>query len=865
MKTLTCFIVGFALAQFQAWAAPLGTAFTYQGRLGDNGVPAHGNYDLRFFLFDVPSGGVAIAGPVTNANVVIADGLFAVTLDFDEGVFDGAARWLQIGVRTNGAGAFTPVLPRQQITPAPYAIFSASAGGVSNGVIQNPTFIGTTGNTPLDLFANSQRALRLVATPNSVNVIGGFGGNNVAVGVEGATIGGGGLGAGVNRVAADFGTVGGGYANISSNTQATVGGGAFNVAAGISTTIGGGFQNSAFQNDSTVAGGYTNTASGLRSTVGGGAFNAANNQYTVVAGGNGNVASGDTSVVSGGALNTASGFFATVGGGYQNFANGLQSTISGGQGNFANNANVTIAGGGQNVAIGLTATISGGFQNQALNTDATIGGGYTNVVTGYRSTIAGGAINTASGQWGVISGGQSNRILADISTVGGGEANAIGNNSHYSTIGGGRFNSLAVDARMATIAGGYSNFVGSGSFLFPGQQITNVSGSFIGGGFGNRAEGSGFSVIGGGANNWIRPPAYYSFIGGGVENTNAGIIGIVAGGSGNFNAGTYATISGGWHNSIDAQTDGGGINGGGYNHIRTNADYSTIGGGYSNRIGSLVGAATIGGGSNNTASGVWSAVGGGADNVAGNFQSVVGGGRFNSAAGISSTVSGGFQNAALNTDSTVSGGYLNVASGYRSTVPGGTENAASADYSFAAGRRAKADDLGSFVWADSRDFDFRSGATNQFAVRCTGGARFVTAIDGTGTQTAGVRLFAGDTAWSAISDRNEKKNFQPLNGVAVLTRLAAIPITQWNYKWESETNAPHIGPMAQDFKAAFYPGRDDKSISTLEFDGVALAAIQGLNQKMEDELKARDARIDALEKELVALKEVIMTFSTTRN
>jgi len=87
-----------------------------------------------------------------------------------------------------------------------------------------------------------------------------------------------------------------------------------------------------------------------------------------------------------------------------------------------------------------------------------------------------------------------------------------------------------------------------------------------------------------------------------------------------------------------------------------------------------------------------------------------------------------------------------------------------------------------------------------------------------------------------------------------------MPVQSWNYKWESDTNTPHLGPMAQDFKAAFYPGRDDKSISTLEFDGVELAAIQGLNQKLEQketdlaELKQKN---DLLEKRLDALEKIV--------
>ena len=105
----------------------------------------------------------------------------------------------------------------------------------------------------------------------------------------------------------------------------------------------------------------------------------------------------------------------------------------------------------------------------------------------------------------------------------------------------------------------------------------------------------------------------------------------------------------------------------------------------------------------------------------------------------------------------------------------------------------------------------------------------------------------------AISDRNAKKNFQSVDTVAVLEKLAAIPIERWNYKWEKDGDVPHLGPMAQDFKGAFYPGRDDKTISSLEFDGVALAAVQGLNRKLEE----KDAEIQALKQSVAELKRLV--------
>src|SRR5580765_3971278 len=124
-----------------------GTAFTYQGRLNDNGSPANGIYDLRFTIYDAAGGGSQIGGVLTTTATGVNGGLFTVTLDFGAGIFTGGSRWLEIAARTNGVGTFTALTPRQPLTPTPYAIFSSASGSVSNGVIQNPLFIGTTGNT----------------------------------------------------------------------------------------------------------------------------------------------------------------------------------------------------------------------------------------------------------------------------------------------------------------------------------------------------------------------------------------------------------------------------------------------------------------------------------------------------------------------------------------------------------------------------------------------------------------------------------------------------------------------------------------------------------------------------------------------
>jgi hypothetical protein len=106
------------------------TAFTYQGWLNASNAPATGNYDITFTLFATNTTGTLIAGPVTNAATVVSNGLFAVTLDFGD-QFPGANRWLELGVRTNGAAAFTTLAPRQALTPTPYAIHAATAGAVA--------------------------------------------------------------------------------------------------------------------------------------------------------------------------------------------------------------------------------------------------------------------------------------------------------------------------------------------------------------------------------------------------------------------------------------------------------------------------------------------------------------------------------------------------------------------------------------------------------------------------------------------------------------------------------------------------------------------------------------------------------------
>ncbi|HEY3760571.1 MAG TPA: tail fiber domain-containing protein, partial [Verrucomicrobiae bacterium] len=118
--------------------------------------------------------------------------------------------------------------------------------------------------------------------------------------------------------------------------------------------------------------------------------------------------------------------------------------------------------------------------------------------------------------------------------------------------------------------------------------------------------------------------------------------------------------------------------------------------------------------------------------------------------------------------------------------------------------------------------------------------------------------------WTSVSDRNVKEDFTTIQPEDVLDRLVAMPITQWRYKVEPD-GTKHIGPMAQDFYAAFGLGQNNKAIGSIDEDGVALAAIQGLNQKLHS-VKTQNAalkqqsdslaeQLDELKAEVKALKQ----------
>jgi len=102
------------------------------------------------------------------------------------------------------------------------------------------------------------------------------------------------------------------------------------------------------------------------------------------------------------------------------------------------------------------------------------------------------------------------------------------------------------------------------------------------------------------------------------------------------------------------------------------------------------------------------------------------------------------------------------------------------------------------------------------------------------------------------------------NGREILEKVAVLPLASWNYKAQG-SDVRHLGPIAQDFHAAFGLGESDRTITTVDADGVALAAIQGLNQKLEQRLEQKQTEIRELKEELAELKALVRALTDKRN
>jgi len=350
---------------------------------------------------------------------------------------------------------------------------------------------------------------------------------------------------------------------------------------------------------------------------------------------------------------------------------------------------------------------------------------------------------------------------------------------------------------------------GSGAGSFIGANNTNVAGgeaSVVGGGQYNYAC-DGWSIVAGGFTNVVSGGGDDSFIGGGEANT------LMATADSAIVAGNSNTIS-----KSDSAIVGGQFN-------STAAANSLIGGGESNQIES---GGTYGGivsGNLNNLSAEYGFIGAGISNTVSGEGGYIAAGGYNTVSGEGAVIDGGFNNTAGGTFATIPGGYVNSAAG---------------TYSFAAGARASAAQTGTFVWSDGSDGDtiLASSRAYQFLARASGGFTLYT----NAASTVGAQLAAGSGTWASLSDRNAKTGIVPLDDDAVLAKVDALPISRWSYK--TEHGVRHVGPMAQDFYAAFGVGEDDKHITSIDEDGVALAAIKALHAE-NAQLRTRLATVTA--------------------
>jgi hypothetical protein len=220
------------------------------------------------------------------------------------------------------------------------------------------------------------------------------------------------------------------------------------------------------------------------------------------------------------------------------------------------------------------------------------------------------------------------------------------------------------------------------------------------------------------------------------------------------------------------------------------------------------------------------------------------------ASGVATTAIGAY-NKATGDYALSLGSYSQASASHAVAI--GTQAYASGIYSIALGSGANTNGKdGSMVVGDDAYFQTAySSADNQLTMRFIGGYRLWSSYP---DSTAGVYMRHGQSGWSNYSDRNMKENFREVDGEEVLEKIQNIPVTEWNYK-KTDPNERYIGPIAQDFYAAFHlNGTDSLGINTISIDGVNMAGIKAL-EKRTRELKSSLSSLDEVKRLLTTIQE----------
>lgn len=779
----------------------------YQGRLVNGTNLVNGEVNLSLRLFAGSSGGLPLFEDSNTVTVV--DGLYSTLLgdQTNAGQFASALTNAQVWVEVVVNG--TTLAPREKLASVAYAL--TAAGVQSGGVTASMLATGSV----------TAAALAVGAVSNTHIAAGALAGDRIVAGtfvrISGDTM----TGALTNALAVTAARFRNSHNTATSDSASAVGG-ELNLAAGTASEVGGGWSNAASNDYATVAGGQQNTAGGYQASVGGGYQNVALGNGSAVGGGYHNTGSGHDSAIAGGFWNEASAYCATVGGGRTNTAGGYASTVSGGYGN---------------TSTGMYSTVAGGLNNSAGALQAAVGGG---------------TLNSVEAESAVIAGGYGNRIASNSvrSCIVGGDGNLIDALATGGFIGGGQNNTIMPYATNSVVAGGFYNVVGVplgdavgvmiGSAILGGfSNAVTAPYSAICGGYGNRAEAWMATVVGGAQNSASND---YAFIGGGLHNRAIGRCSVIAGGGGSHG---YVR----WGN-------------------QALAEYSTIGGGCSNVVNGE--GATVPGGGFNLAAGFYSFAAGYKAKAQHDGSFVWGD---NTDADLSTTGTNQFlvrASGGVGIGTTSPGAALQVESDVRLS-----ERMRLSGREFFEGNYTATEGptllLGvnrpnnRQVWiADSLNRAVNStnavirlillGSTAQIDAYATDGTTprnlqlgvsmmiKTNGNIGIGTTAPTNKLeVAGNVtayAYYIASDRNLKENIAAVDANQLLEKVASLPIAQWNFT--SEPGVFHIGPMAQDFRAAFQLGQNDTTLATVDESGVALAAIQALKKQNEDQQRQID-------------------------
>jgi hypothetical protein len=389
MKCRRCLFVVLLVMSGVDRASAQGTAFTYQGSLNADGTPANGLFDFEFSLYpNAEASGVKVGSTITETGIGVTNGLFTVTLDFGA-VFTGNDTWLAISVRSNGVGSYTGLMPLQELTPTPYAVFANTSSNVSGTVAAGQlSGIVPLAQLPGALVTNNEAGVALVSLTLSSNL----------TLPSPATVDSG--GSSLLRVDAN------------NNFYAGPGAGSLSNTGGANTGIG-------YQSLQNAANGNNNTAIGYQSLNNdtNGSDNTASGERALFANtsGNDNTADGRHALFSdtNGNDNTASGYEALSlsTGGSNNIALGYQAgnNFAGNESSNIDIGNPGVSGDNKTIRIGSGETNT--FIAGVINGD---GGGLTNLIAAHLS----GAVSLAQLPSAVVTNNETNITLGNL-TLGG--------------------------------------------------------------------------------------------------------------------------------------------------------------------------------------------------------------------------------------------------------------------------------------------------------------------------------------------------------------------------------------------------------------------------------------------------------------